>query len=292
MLRGALSKLQGKSLIIFGCGYVGRRLAEEAIAAGLTVAALTRNAAKADALRAMGVRTVCADLADSAWHAELPNAFDFVVNSVSSGRGGAEQRRRSYVDGTRSILRWAERGPPETLVHLSSVSVYPQRHGETVDESASTAGVGERGAIQLAAEALVREAGGAGRRRFILRLGGIYGPGRTVLLARIKEGAALSGRAGEHLNLIHRDDICAAFWAAVTAREKAANEIFNVVDDAAATRGEIARWLAERTGAAAPRFDGEGGSDRVVSNAKIKRELGWSPAFSTYREGYANLLSH
>ncbi|QYM80506.1 NAD-dependent epimerase/dehydratase family protein [Horticoccus luteus] len=291
MPRGALPKSQGKSLIILGCGYVGRRLAEEAIEAGWSVAALTRNSGKAEMLREMGVQTVCADLAESGWHAAFPGAFDVVVNSVSSGRGGAEQRRRSYVEGTRSILRWAERCGPAALIHLSSISVYPQRGGEFVDEETSTAGVGERGAVQLEAEALVREAAGGSGRGSILRLGGIYGPGRTVLFAKIKSGEPLSGRPDEHLNLIHRDDVCAACWAALDVLEKGGVETFNVVDDAAATRGEIASWLAAQAGVAPPRFDGTPGNDRIVSNAKIKHALGWSPGVPTYREGYANLLS-
>lgn len=287
----APQKLRGKTLVVFGCGYVGAELARQALGAGMRVTALTRSADKAAALRAEGVTVIEGDLAEDRWHARLAGEVELAVNSVSSGGGDAAQRERSYVGGLRSILAWAQGHPVRTLVQLSSISVYPQTGGERVDETAETRGVGERGAVQLAAEALLRDAPPVVRRWFVLRLGGIYGPGRTVLLAKIRAGLPLGGCAEEHLNLIHRDDVCGAIWAAAGAPEEVRNEIFNVTDDGAATRGEIARALAHWSGALAPRFSGEAGTDRIVASDKIKRVLGWQPRFATFREGYANLLS-
>src|SRR3954470_7596774 len=120
-LMGPMESLAGKRLVIFGCGYVGTAVAGAAIARGMRVTALTRNAAKAVGLRTRGIETVIADLATSAWHEQIAGGADCVLNCVSSGGGGLEGYRRSYVDGMASILAWARRGgPAQTIVYTSS----------------------------------------------------------------------------------------------------------------------------------------------------------------------------
>jgi nucleoside-diphosphate-sugar epimerase len=290
------------------------------------VTALTRNAAKADSLRAAGAGVIVADLAGDEWHARIPGGADFVLNCVSSGGGGVEGYRRSYVGGMRSILAWARHEPAGTLVYTGSTSVYPQGGGVTVDETASTEGASETARVLLEAEGLLGE-GRDGRparpgktedpdssksslgttdtdgpavrpyqRSFILRLAGIYGPARHRLLDQVRAGE-VGGRAQDHLNLIHRDDICAAIWTALQAPAEQKDAVFNVADDAAATRREIADWLAARLGVPAPRFTDAPAAgrrattpDRIIANARLKQALGWRPAFPSFREGYAAVL--
>ncbi len=298
MTADAHGKFSGKRLVILGCGYVGTAMARKARASGLRVIALTRNEAKAAALRAEGVETVVADLAGDAWHTRIPGEADLVLNCVSSGGGGIEAVRRSYIGGMESLLAWARtRGAPGTIVYTGSTSVYPQGGGVRVDETAPTAGAGERAQSLLEAEARLRSGVGAGGRWFILRLAGIYGPGRHRLLDQVRAGQ-VAGRGEHQLNLIHRDDIVAAIWAAFAAAPAVAGGIFNVADDSAATRAEIAMWLAGRLGVAVPRFTGEPmpgrtvvTPDRIIANGRIKAQLGWRPAFPGFREGYENILS-
>ena len=123
--------LTQKHLVVFGAGYVGVEVARQAITRGLRVTALTRNAIKATALRALGVEVIVADLAEGGWyvHPALAGGADFVLNCVSSGGGGIDGYRRSYVDGMRSVLAWVYRVPVGTLVYTSSTSVYPQDGG-------------------------------------------------------------------------------------------------------------------------------------------------------------------
>src|SRR4051812_17664714 len=102
----AHGNISGKRLVIFGCGYVGSELAREGIARGLRVTALTRNEAKASVLRATGIDVVVADLATDDWHRAIEGGADFAVNCVSSGGAGVAGYRRSYVEGTESIVRW------------------------------------------------------------------------------------------------------------------------------------------------------------------------------------------
>src|SRR4051812_9472977 len=107
MTPNAHGNFRGKRLVVFGCGYIGGEVARQGVGAGLRVVALTRNAAKAHALRGDGIETVIADLASSEWHAAVDGGADFVLNAVSSGAGGNEGYRHSYVEGMESILEWA-----------------------------------------------------------------------------------------------------------------------------------------------------------------------------------------
>lgn len=296
-----LARLANKRLVIFGCGYVGEAVARRALAAGMMVEALTRNPRRASELAALGVRVVVDDLAADTWHERIAPGAPFALNCVSSGGGGLDGYRRSYVDGMKSVLAWARRMPVSTLVYTSSTSVYPQGDGQVVDESTPTAGVGETGAILLEAESLLRTASGARRRWFVLRLAGIYGPGRHHLLDQVRAGAAeLPGLGMHHLNLVHRDDIAAAVFAAFSSPEERAGGIYNVVDGAPATKAEVVAWLAARLGLPAPRFVGGKTSarrgfaappDRIVSNTQLKAELGWRACYPSFREGYAGILS-
>ncbi len=288
----------GRRLVVFGAGYVGGAVARQGVAAGMRVTAVTRNPAKAAALRKDGIETIEADLAGTDWPARVPAGADFVLNSVSSGGGGLAGYQHSYVDGTQAVMAWAGQGRVGTLVYTGSTSVYPQDGGVRVDETAPLAPATERAALLLQAEALVQGAQSTLGRWFILRLAGIYGPGRHHIWDQLRANEALAGTGEHRLNLIHLDDICAAIWACYGAPPAIVNEIYNVADDQAGTKAELAEWLAARLGLPPPRFDLQADSgrrgrmpDRVVLNAKLKQALGWRPAFPSFREGYENLLS-
>lgn len=298
MSPAADGNFSGKRLVIFGCGYVGAEVAREAVARGCRVTALTRNPAKAEALRTAGVEAVVADLAGSEWHARIAGGADGVLNCVSSGGGGIEGYRRSYVEGMASIVMWAQtRGTAGTMIYTGSTSVYPQGGGARVDETAPTVGAGERAQLLLEAERLLRTSEGAAARWFVLRLAGIYGPGRHHLLEQVRAGE-VAGRGDYRLNLIHRDDIAAAIWAALEAPPTVANEVFNLADDGAATKADVVAWLAARLGVATPRFTGEPAAgrrevtpDRAIVADKARALLGWRPRYATFREGYEKIVS-
>lgn len=289
----------GKRLVIFGCGYVGRATAQWALAQGLRVTALTRNPDTARGLTQLGVGAVIADLAAEEWHARVEGAPDFALNCVSSGGGSIESYRRSYVDGMASIASWARtHGAVGTMVYTGSTSVYPQDGGAVVDEASPVGSDAERPQLLLQAEAALTGAGSdAWRRWFILRLAGIYGPERHMLLEQVRSGA-VAGKGEHHLNLIHRDDAVAAIAAALAAPPTVGSQVLNVADDGAARKREVVDWLARAVGVSTPAFSGEPAAgrrvvtpDRVIVNARCKAVLGWAPKFSTFREGYASLLS-
>ena len=284
-------------MVIFGAGYIGGELARQALSRGLEVTALIRNAAKAAALAALGIRVLTAELAEGGWHAAMPDRAAYVVNCVGAAGGGLAGYQRSYVEGLRSISAWASRAAVGTLVYTSSTSVYPQSGGARIDETAPAGASEETGKILLEAEALLRSCRCA--RWFILRLAGLYGPGRHRLLDELRAGATkLAGHGGHRLNLVHRADAVEAIWAALEAPTECADEIFNVADDGAATRAEVVAWLAHRLGLPAPSFNGAAAGrrrafspDRFIDNTKLKSALGWRPRFPDFRAGYENLLS-
>ncbi len=298
---------RGKHLVVFGAGYVGGAVAREAVRLGARVTALTRNPAKVAALAADGCDVVVDELASEAWHGKIERAngsVDFVLNCVSSGGGGIEGYRQSYVEGMKSILAWAggalgASGGVGTFVYTSSTSVYSQSGGARVDESAPVGEAVGTPAVLLEAEEWLRGATAVARRRwFILRLAGIYGPGRHRLLDQLRAGETeIDGRGEHRLNLIHRDDIVSAVLGAFAAPEAVANEIFNVADEGAVAKSEVVGWLASQLGRPVPSFTGAavagrrvGTPDRVIANDKIKAALGWSPRYADFRAGYRALL--
>jgi nucleoside-diphosphate-sugar epimerase len=297
-----MSSLHNKRLVIFGCGYVGSAIARAALVAGLRVEALTRNLGKAEQLRALGLgKVVVAQLASSDWHAQIETGPDFVVNCVSSG-GGPEGYRQSYLAGMESILAWAGRGvrPVRTLLYTSSTSVYPQGDGMIVDETAPAEGATPNGKIIRESEKLLQAAPvTACGRWFVLRLAGIYGPGRHHLLNQLREGVlTLGGSEAHRLNLVYLDDIVAAVMACLRAPPAVDSQVFNVADTAPAIRGEVVSWLAGQLNRPQPDFDGVPGTrrggepmpDRVISSRKIQTTLGWQPRFPDYRAGFGKIL--
>ncbi len=138
----------------------------------------------------------------------------------------------------------------------------------------------------------------------MLRYGGFYGPGASDSMVEIvrKRRFPVIGDGAGVWSFIHVDDAAAATVAAVEQRVRG---IFNVVDDDPAPVGEWLPYLAEAIGAKPPRrvpvwlgrlAAGDVGiamttKSRGASNAKIKRELGWAPRWSSWRQGFRDGLA-
>jgi len=288
------------SVIIFGCGYVGKALAEYLIGQGVRVGALTRNADKAADLRSFGLAEVIeAELDSHDWHSQVSGQYDAVVNCVSSAGGGLAGYRKSYVDGQRSILEWAKSQSIHSYVYTSSTSVYPQDDGVIVDETADTSEAPPTGQVILESEAMLAQAGFLPN-WYVLRLAGIYGAGRHYLLDQLREGAGeIPGHGDYALNMIHLEDIVSAICAVLAG--DAPSGIYNIADDAPTTKAEVLTYLSGALNLPAPVFNPEKVSDRLkrrggrmphrfVSNAKAREVLGWAPMHPSFREGYGEFL--
>ena len=148
----------GKQLLILGAGYVGAATADAFQHLGGRVSALTRNPIKAAELRLRGMETITSELTSSDWHDQLSKHPEFILNCVSSGGGGTEGYRRSYLEGASSIVQWG-RGTHQTghLVYTGSTSVYPQGEGKVVDESMPTDAAEDRTRILMETEETLRQ---------------------------------------------------------------------------------------------------------------------------------------
>ena len=260
------------------------------------VTALTRNSLKADGLRNVGFKTIEGEISSDDWHRRVETKPNFVLDCVSSGGGGTEGYRRSYLGGAKSILRWGKQtGQTGHLIYTGSTSVYPQGEGVVVDESMPANAREERSQILAETEHTISQWPGCWT---ILRLAGIYGPDRHHLLDGLQTGnRTVPGLRETLLNLVHRDDIVSAVLAAFVKSQVANGKVFNVADDGGAPKEEVVRWLADRLGRTMPEFTGKSAPgrralmpSRLISNARIKAELGWSPRYPSFREGYNAIL--
>jgi len=191
---------------------------------------------------------------------------------------------------------------PDWIGYLSTTGVYGDRHGGWVFEDSRLAAQSVEGARRMMAERDWLEVGrGMGLTVTIFRLPGIYGPGRSAF-DRLRDGRARRIAApGQVFSRIHVDDLAAALEASI-ARPRAGG-IYNLCDDEPAPNSEVIAHAARLLGLPPPpevaladaslspaalRFYAE---SKRVSNARAKAELGWRPAYPTYREGLAAVLA-
>lgn len=282
-------------VLIIGCGYVGTALAARLLQRGAEVHAVRRTAAEATSPSLAGIRWLTLDITQRAAVQSLRQPWDFVINSVSSSRGGVEVYRQVFLEAARHLSEIFAAHPPGLYVHLSSTSVYGQTDGAWVTEDSPTEPASETARILVATEQHWLQAAAAGLPLTILRLAGIYGPGRCYWLSQFLGGLARLGEGDSRfLNMIHRDDVVAAIWAALEHRAAAAGRIFNVADDGPVTPRELYGWLAGvlqkplppqgQAGQTPPRKRAL--TNKRISNARLKNELGWRPRYPTYREGF------
>lgn len=281
-------------VLIIGCGYVGIPLGATLAGQGHEVTGLRRSAAAAAELRAAGIQPVQADVSDPAALAVLPPQYDRVVFCAAASGGAPEDYRRTYLEGIRNVLNWLAPRPPRRLVYTSSTGVYAQNDGSVVTEDSPAQAATPAAEVLLATEQELLTA--ARDRNFpavILRLSGIYGPGRGYWLRQFLAGEArLEGDGRRVLNMIHRDDVVGAILAALERGQP--GRIYNVTDDEPVTQRDLFAWLARTLNrplppslpAESPVSRRRGLTSKRVSNARLRTELGWTPRYPTFREGF------
>jgi nucleoside-diphosphate-sugar epimerase len=262
------------SVLIAGCGYVGSVAARLFAEEGWEVIGWTRTK-QSTGESTISLRTV--DLTDVETVRRNAFAADVVVHCASSG---ADSYLHVYRDGAAHL---ASCFPNTRIIFTSSTSVYPQRDGSFVTEESAAEPDSDNGQILRQAEKIVLDRNG-----IVLRVAGIYGPGRSFLLRSVmNETALISDR---FVNQVHRDDVASAIFFLARSRAGDPPRIFNVVDDTPAPQSEILGWLSGRLGlplsnSASSPEPKRGRSNKRVSNAKL-RALGWVLAYPSYREGF------
>lgn len=281
-------------LFVFGYGFSAAALARRLRPEGWDVSATFRRAEDAARLEADGVTAV--PVADSGAVIRALTGADAVLVTAPPDAQGCP--------GLRALVPAMARAQafPDWLGYLSTTGVYGDRQGGWAFEQSRLAAQSMEGARRVAAERDWLDVGkGMGLTVTVFRLPGIYGPGRSTF-DRLREGRARRITSpGQVFSRIHVDDLASGLAASI-ARPRAGG-IYNLCDDEPAPNSEVVAYAAGLLGMppppeieleaarlppAAQRFYAE---SKRVSNARAKAELGWRPAYPTYREGLAAVLA-
>ena len=284
--------------LIVGCGYVGLPLGAELARHGHEVFGLRRSASAENELKAAGIHPLVGDVTRPETLAQLPRQFDWVVNCVAAG-GSVGNYRQIYLEGNRNLVSRLADSPPGKFIYTSSTSVYGQNDGSVVTEQSPADPAEETSRILVESEkALLAAAAQKKVPAVILRVAGIYGPGRGHWFRQfLKNEARIEGDGSRFLNMIHRDDVAGCIIAALERGRP--GEIYNAVDDEPVTQLKCFEWLAAELKRPLPpkvpadveAWRKRGVTNKRVSNLKLKVKLGQQFNYPNFRNGYGAEIS-
>lgn len=282
--------MNAQSLLIFGLGYSGSAIALAARDAGITVAGTARDPKSKPEIPRVAI--VPFDEAEPA----IQGATHLLI-TVAPGEGGCPVHAR-YAEAIRAKadLCW--------IGYCSTTGVYGDRQGGVVTEATEPAPGSARARRRMAAEA----AWTAFAQRCaadLIRLAGIYGPGRSVFDDLRAGTARRIIKPGHRFSRIHRDDIAMGVLAAMRTAPRTGSRVLNFADDEPAASAEVIEAAAAMLGIAPPppvRFEDAQHSmsemarsfwaeKRIVDNARTKERLGIGWRYPSYREGLRAILA-
>lgn len=275
--------------LIVGCGDVGCRLALLLKERGIGVTGVVRSAASAAALQRLGIAAWLADL-DADAIADLPAADWLFHFAPPPDSGAADPRIAQVFDALKQV--------PSRIVYLSTSAVYGDCEGRWIDEDEPLKPKTARGDRRLAAErCALAYAGQHGVAAMILRVPGIYGPGRLPR-QRLASGAPLVQRdQSPYTNRIHADDLASA--ALRVAETGEAGVAYNVSDGQPTTMSdyfircaallglpvppEVPLAVAMQT--ISPILKSYLEESKRLSNRRLVERLGWRPRYADLDAG-------
>ena len=302
-----MPELAQESLIV-GCGYLGRVLASRLLERGQRVHGTVRQRSDAEALRRMGVMPLMLEVTKPLSFPAMAPAMRAdtldVYYLVPPGRtGGVPAPRQVILGGIAHITRQLRQAAVRRGVLVSSTAVYGNMTGGRVDADTTPQPNSERGRLLLEGENLWREQDEAGHRWRVVRLAGLYGPGRIVGEKAVREGAPLVGDPEALLNLIHVDDAAELLIAAMGGSGAAGVELG--ADGHPVARMDYYAELAQRLSATPPRVIDDPAELRLLGLAPDRlrqssskacdpmptcQRTGWSPRYATFKQGLDALL--
>ncbi|MFO7304385.1 MAG: NAD-dependent epimerase/dehydratase family protein [Gammaproteobacteria bacterium] len=285
-------------VLIVGCGYVGRRLYAR-FADRYDVTALVRTARSAAGLTEAGMRAVALDLDRPRSGARIPERLEqeSIVYLVPPS---------SFSESDLRLDRFLQLAtvPPRSFVYVSSTGVYGDTSGAPVDESAPLNPRTPRARRRVSAEEMTRVwCTERCVRRVVLRVAGIYGPGRLPLERLRRQEAVVRAEEAGLSNRIHVDDLVSACVAAVTNDE--ARGVYNVSDGHPLSSTAFLLKVAELAGLPPPpqvsmeeaqlTFSPERLSflneSRHVLNGRMLKHLGVELRYADYERGIRDSLA-
>ena len=273
-----------EQVLLAGCGDLGLRVAQRLRARGDDVWALRREPSMSDD---SGIRWLRGDLTRPETLRELPVCITRVVYLPTPDRRDEAAYRSTFVDGLRHLLGALDQVHLQRVLLISSSAVYGEHAGDWVDEGTPPAPSGFNGSVLLEAEQWLAT---QQTPSVVLRLAGLYGPGRLHLIERLRAGQLKVPRAQPHwANRIHVDDAAAAIVHLLPLADPLS--LYLGVDDTPLRIDVLYDHLSGLIGvspAATGPAPGGIGSKRL-SNARL-RASGFVPKWPDSREGYAALL--
>ncbi len=284
-------------LLIVGCGYVGKAIAQQATHSGYSVFALTRSESRFDELRAVGVQPVQAHWQQPRSLSNLPSVDHVIVavpHRVDEVSGSADSPELTHVRGLNNLLSnlpasWHK------LIYLSTTGVYGQDSAVAVNEDTPVSPTRIGPQIAVAAEDWLAQHVESGRAT-VLRLAGIYGPGRVPLAEKIRAGEPLAVPRYGYLNLIHVTDIARVIMLMLERRMQRPAYVFS--DGKPIEREVFYRYLADICGVKEPTFavpeptdaKTRRATDKRIDPSRLVRELGFEYLFSDFCAGLADAI--
>ncbi|MET0086431.1 MAG: SDR family oxidoreductase [Sedimenticola sp.] len=267
--------------LIIGCGYLGRKVAEERMRAGYEVTGVVRSKQSSQSLESLGIHALRADLD----HDIMPDLgtgdSDIFYFAPPPREGVMDTRIRNLVQS------FEIHGQPRRVVYLSTTGVYGNCNGEWVDEERPVNPEVDRAKRRWDAEQAFRQwRDASGRELVILRVAGIYGPGKLPLDRLRKELPMIREEEAPFTNRIHADDLVQVCLAAMDRGVD--GEVYNISDGHPGTMTDYFNRIADRAGLPRPPLismsEGEGklshgmmsymAESRRLSNRKMLDQLG------------------
>lgn len=276
------------NVLIAGCGDLGSGVGTRLAAEGHSVWGLRRR----PELIPAPIAPLAGDFSQPDGLPELPAALDTVYFIATPGRFEDEAYRIAFVEGMRNLLAQldAQQQSPRRIIMVTSTAVYGVTDGSWVDEETPTEPRGFSGQRLLEAETLLRE---SRHPSVILRFGGIYGPGRTRMLKKVRNGDPVVAEPPQYTNRIHRDDCVGALLHAFALEDPA--PVYLGVDSTPCTQVELVDWLAQRLGLPrCSRTEGSAGGVRSSNKRCHNQRLldsGYRFLYPDYRSGYEAMLA-
>ncbi|MFT3810242.1 MAG: SDR family oxidoreductase [Micropepsaceae bacterium] len=283
-------------LFIFGYGYVAGALTERLQPRGWKISASARRLDKAGALTAAGIPATVFGPHGFTDFARTLSGVTHILITAPPGEDG-DPVLRAHTPGLEALTGL------QGIVYLSTTGVYGDANGAWVDEAAPITPVHERGNRRADAELEWNEIGEmTGAAVTVLRLPGIYGPGRSAF-DRLRDGTARRlVKPGQVFSRIHVDDIVQAIEASLALDH---GTVLNIADDEPAPPQDVITEAARLLGVEPPpEEDFETAKARMtpmalefysanrrIANARMKAELGLRLIHPTYREGLRAILA-
>ncbi|MEO6944145.1 MAG: NAD-dependent epimerase/dehydratase family protein [Lacisediminihabitans sp.] len=271
------------TVLIAGCGDLGTEAGLRFFEAGHRVVGWRRHPLNLPA----PIEGQAVDLAAAL--PRIPADTSIVIIATAAGERTEVAYRSAYLDVVRNVLDAIDRDDvrPDRVLFVSSTAVYGVRGG-LVDERTPAHPTVATARILLETEELLHA-----RRpdAIVLRLSGIYGPGRTRLIDQVNSGTARTPAHSQYTNRIHRDDAAEAI-VQLTTRVRSPRGLYLGTDDEPAELGEVLGFLATELHRPVPPLDDSRGEPvtKRCSNALL-RQTGFECAYPTYREGYRAVLA-